>query len=190
MPHMAFLRSRLCGYRIMQIADAAECPLADRWGSDRVGAPYLRVSPLGSAVPCLWHPVKPRDAKLPQSQTQLGGVFLDVAHGVKQHFQVARFDPIERAALTCFLIRQRRDARLALAAALVEIGLNLGFGIGAVGQFPAYERRWGRKALVVAGQVEVDPEQRMIGDEPDLSVTRIFAGLPTRPPSRILRDTD
>jgi hypothetical protein len=109
---------------------------------------------------------------------------LDVAHVVQQQLPVAEVEPIEPAAPANLLIRQRLDRRPALPAAMLEIGLKLGFRIRPLGKHPRgvqlrqRERRRGSEPLHRIGQVEIEIKERVIGHVPELGWSR---GIPAAP---------
>ena len=124
---------------------------------------------------------------LAEQHIDLSRMFLHVPQVVDQQAQETHFSPPESAALLNFLVGQRLNCRPAGFAAVFEVGQQFSFGIGAFGDravlilFDQQERGRRQKAVLGASQIQVKPEERVIGDIPDL---RAFGRLPMRLPQR------
>src|SRR5262249_28898978 len=60
----------------------------------------------------------------------------------------------------------------------VEIGANLVFGVGLVGEFAPYKGWRRRKALLRTSKEKVHPRKRMISDVPELPIAWIVRVFP------------
>src|SRR3990172_6686138 len=137
----------------------------------------------GGSAPGPGNPVRSRNSFLPEHQVQLCSMFLNVTHIVKKQLQETDFTPSKSAAPLSRFVRQCLNRRLAFLATRIEIGLEIVFRIGPFRQRTVCvllnQREGGRgcKAFLRAGQVEVEPEQGMIDDIPELGILRPPGGV-------------
>src|SRR5215471_2734333 len=117
-------------------------------------------------------PAGGRSVSLPEEHVQLGGVLLDVAHVVEQQLGKRKLAPATSPQTRSVLIRQRLDRRLALLTSVCEIPTEFGpcidsFGERA-GRVKLAERKWsgGNERFLRSRKVEIEPEQRVVGEVP------------------------
>src|SRR5262249_22658621 len=81
--------------------------------------------------------------------------------------------PRKRDRLARLRVRQRANGVVTLLARIRQIGLKLVFGVDSIGhhagfQFSQAKGSWRSKSLHGAGEIQVEPEECMIGDVPEL----------------------
>src|SRR5690348_2862992 len=123
-----------------------------------------------------------RDAVLAEKEAQVRRMLLHVAHGIEQQLQIADglpFTPWILDGPACLLVRQRGQRRLALPARVREIGAQLLLGIWPVGcRLDRIEHSLGKGSrgskvlLRGAGEIQVEPDKRVIADIPERSEPR------------------
>lgn len=123
-----------------------------------------------------------RDAVLPEQEAQLGRMFLHVAQGDQLELQKAHrlfSEPGESDLVARLLVGQREQRGLALLAQLHQIDMEFFLGVGLVGRDTFWgaviihgEGSGGSEAFQGAGEIEVEPEEGVMGDRPEGSVAR------------------
>lgn len=111
-----------------------------------------------------------------EKEIQLSNVVLDVAQVVEHQFGNRDVEPFEPAALfTAFLI-ECSDGCAALLPTMCQIILELLFCVNLFGddsrwvQLVERKRGRGNKHSKRIGQIEVKPEERVVGDIPELGL--------------------
>src|SRR6185436_8677290 len=118
---------------------------------------------------------------LPEEEVQLGCVVLDVSHVVQQKLQLPEVEPVEDRAPARRLVGEDGDLRVALLAAMLEIGVQLLFRIHPFREHARRielvegERHRRNELLDRARQVEVEEEERVIDRIPVLRPPRAVA---------------
>lgn len=124
----------------------------------------------------LCHPVRSGTYVLSEKEIQLRDVMLDVAQVVQHQFGNRDVEPFEPAALPGAFLAERSDGYAALVAAMHEVILELLFCVGLFwddsrrAQLVERERVWWNKDGKRVGQVEVKPEERVVGNIPELGL--------------------
>jgi hypothetical protein len=128
---------------------------------------------------------------LSKPKAQLRGMFLDVSQAVQLELEETGLHPFEDTALLRFLICHHLDSRSALSATRTQICSDLVLCVGLFRQDPAFEWERRRKPVSRARQKQVQPEKRVIGNKPELTVPHILGILPhDSGPERVGADAD